>query len=121
MEFVETALAKTGIRAALEAANGLLGKTAGPAPEEVGLLLQDKVRIYRFGNQLKMLAKAKKMLKDAGVSSTSVLLRTLLPLLEGPTLEEENGLSTKWAALLANTATPNLSLAVYPSFPHILS
>jgi len=121
METIETALAKTGIPAAIEAAKEFLEKIAGPAAEEVGLLLQDKVRIYRFRNQLKMLAKAQKMLDDAGVSPTSVPLKTLLPLLEGAALEEEDDLSTKWAALLANAATPNSPLAIYPSFPHILS
>ena len=121
MESIETELAKTGIPAAFEAAKEFLGKIAGPAAKEVGLLLQDKVRIYRFYNQLKILAKAQKMLNEAGVSPISVPLRTLLPLLEGAALEEEDDLSTKWAALLANAATPNSPLAIYPSFPHILS
>ena len=52
MVFIEAALAKTGISAACEAAKEFLQKIAGPAAEEVGLLLQDKVRIYRFRNQL---------------------------------------------------------------------
>jgi len=121
MELIGTALAKLGIPAAFEAAKEFLGKIAGPATEEVGLLLQDKVRIYRFGNQLKILAKAQKMLDDAGVSPTSVPLRTLLPILEGAALEEEDDLSTKWAALLANAATPDSPVDIYPSFPHILS
>ncbi len=121
MESIEIALAKTGAPAAFEAAKEFLGKIAGPAAEEVGLLLQDKVKIYRFRNQLKVLAKAQKMLDDAGVSPASVPLRTLLPLLEGAALEEEDDLSIKWAALLANAATPNSPLLIYPSFPHILS
>lgn len=121
MESIETELAKTGIPAAIEAAKEFLGKIAGPAAEEVGLLLQDKVRIYRFSNQLKMLTKTQKMLNETGVSPTSVPLRTLLPLLEGAALEEEDDLSSKWAALLANAATPNSPLAIYPSFPRILS
>ncbi len=60
-------------------------------------------------------------LSEADVSPTSVPLRTLLPLLEGAALEEDDDLSTKWAALLANAATPNSPLAIYPSFPHALS
>ena len=68
-----------------------------------------------------MLAKAQKMLNDAGVSPTSVSLKTLLPLLEGAALEEEDDLLTKWAALLANAANPKSPFPIYPSFPHILS
>jgi len=60
-------------------------------------------------------------LSEADVSPTSVPLRTLLPLLEGAALEEDDDLSTKWAALLANATTPNSPLAIYPSFPHALS
>lgn len=121
MELIGTVLAKSGIAAAFEATKEFLGKIAGPAAEEAGLLLQDKVRMYRFGNQIKMLAKAQKMLYDAGVSPRSVPLRTLLPLLEGAALEEEDDLSSKWAALLANAATPGSPVDIYPSFPHILS
>ena len=121
MEPIETALAKSGIPAAIEAAKEFLDKIAGPAAEEVGLLLQDKVRLYRFRNELKMLAKAQKMVDEAGINPKSVPFRTLLPLLEGAALEEDDDLSTKWAALLANAATSDSPVNIYPSFPHILS
>jgi len=68
-----------------------------------------------------MLAKTQRMLNDAGISPISVPLKTLFPLLEGAALEEEDDLSDKWAALLVNAATPNSSVTIYPSFPHILS
>ena len=54
----------------------------------------------------------------AGVLFT---LEALLPLLESAALEEEDDLSSKWAALLANAATPDSPVDIYPSFPHILS
>jgi len=104
-----------------EAAINFLGKIAGPAAEESGLLLQDKIRFHRFQNQVKMLEKAQIMLEKAGVTPIAVPLKTLLPLLDGSALEEDEDLSTKWAALLANAATPNAPFIIYPSYPHILS
>ncbi|MDF0591238.1 Abi-alpha family protein [Candidatus Methanocrinis natronophilus] len=111
------ALAEKGVDAVIR----FLEKIAGPAAEESGLLLQDKVKFYRFKNQVKMLAKAQIMLDEAGVTPRAVPPKTLLPLLDGAALEEDEDLSTKWAALLANAATPNGPFTIYPSYPHILS
>lgn len=69
--------AETTIGVGEEAARGFLSKVVGPAAEEAGLLLQDKVRLYRFNNQIKAVAKAEKMLSDAGLSPQTVPLRTL--------------------------------------------
>lgn len=60
-----------------------LEKIAGPASEEIGLLLQDKVKLYRFKNWYKILGKAKKYLEERKIEPKAIPLRTLLPLLEG--------------------------------------
>lgn len=121
MDYISLALAKSGIPAAIEAAKKLLEKLAGPAAEEVGLFLQDKVRSYRLRNQLIVLGKTQDMLNQAGIEPKSVPLRALVPLLEGATLEDDDDLSTKWAALLANAATPGYSVNLIPTFSNILS
>jgi hypothetical protein len=59
MDYISLALAKSGIPAAMEAARKLLEKLMGPVAEEVGLLLQDKVRSYRLRNQLIVLVRPK--------------------------------------------------------------
>jgi hypothetical protein len=121
MDYISLALAKSGIPAAMEAAKKLLEKLVGPVSEEVGLLLQDKVRSYRLRNQLIVLGKTQDMLNKAGIEPKSVPLRVLVPLLEGAALEDDDNLSTKWAALLANAATPEYSVNLIPSFSNILS
>lgn len=121
MDYISLALAKSGIPAAMEAAKKLLEKLVGPVAEEVGLLLQDKVRSYRLRNQLIVLGKTQDMLNKAGIEPKSVPLRVLVPLLEGAALEDDDNLSTKWAALLANAATPGYSVNLIPSFSNILS
>lgn len=105
----------------VDEARGFLAKLAGPAVEEAGLLIQDKVRLWRFKNQLRILGKAQQMLDESKLKPAPVPLRTLVPLLEGAALEEDPGLSDKWACLLANAGAQTVSLATHPAFPRILS
>ena len=124
MDPVQAAIVKAGeaaVEAGEEAARGFLSQVAGPATAEASLLLQDKVRLYRFRNQVRALGRAQKMMAEAGLEPGAVPLRTLLPLLEGAALEDEPNLAEKWAALLANAAAPNGEAKVVPSFPAILS
>jgi len=121
MDYISSALAKSGIPAAIEAAKQLLEKLVGPAAEETGLFLQDKVRIYRLRNQLTVLGKTQDMLNSAGIDPRSVPLRILVPLLDGAALEDDDNLATKWAALLANAATQGSNVNLIPSFSNILS
>jgi hypothetical protein len=121
MDPLSTAIAKEGIAAATEAAKGFLSKLLGPANEELGLLFQDQVKFYRFKNQLRVLSKAEAMLIKAGLAANAVPFRTLLPILENAAAEDDDSLSTKWAALLANAAAKADSPASHPSFPRILS
>jgi len=121
MDYISTVLAKSGIPAAIEAAKELLEKLLGPAAEEAGLLLQDKVRVYRLRNQLAILGKAQDMLNSAGIDPKSVPLRVLVPLLDGAALEDDDNLATKWAALLANAAMQGSNVNLIPSFSNILS
>ena len=93
------------IKSGLEVIKDFLAKLAGPAAEEVGLLLQDQVRLYRLQNQLRILSKAEKMLHDAKIEPSQVPLRTLVPILEGASLEDDDYLATKWAGLLASAAS----------------
>jgi hypothetical protein len=121
MDEIGKELAKSGIKEAWEVAKDFLAKLAGPAAEEVGFLLQDQVRFYRFKNQLRILAKAQKMLHDAKIKPSQVPLRTLVPILEGASLEDDDYLSTKWAGLLASAASGESPLFYHPSYAKILA
>jgi hypothetical protein len=106
---------------AYKAAKGLLVRIAGPAADEIGAIVLDKVRMYRFKNQIKILSKAKVFLEEAGLTPNIIPLRTLLPLLDGAALEDDDYLSSKWAALIANAASGLDKSLSHPSFPKILS
>jgi hypothetical protein len=63
-----------------------------------------------------VLSKAQEILKDAGIQPGPVPLKTVVPLLQHASLEEDPALREKWAALLASAATGG----VPPSFPDVL-
>jgi len=52
-----------------KAAKEFLEKIAGPSAEEFGLFLGDKIRRFRFEKQVKLLADAQEILKQAVISS----------------------------------------------------
>ena len=92
----------------------------GPAADEFAERLRDRVRLYRYGRQLECVRKAEKMVHDAGFAPRAVPIKTLFPLLEGASLEENDDLHTMWAALLANAAGPRRDEIVRPDFVRIL-
>lgn len=118
MEPITATLVKAGADLAAERVKGFLQKLLGPAVEEAGLILQEHVRQYRLQNQIKILGKAQGMLDKAHISPAAVPLKTLLPLLENASLEQEADLQAKWAALLANASIE--ANAVLPGFVEIL-
>jgi hypothetical protein len=92
----------------------------GPALDELAERFRDRVRVYRYGRQLQLVEKAQNMAERAGYSPRAVPLKLLFPLLEKASLEEDEDLHTKWAALLANAANPNTGDRVLPSFIEVL-
>ena len=104
----------------LDIIKSFLKKIAGPAAEEFGLLLQDKIRLYRYKNQIRILQQAKEMLDQANIKPKPIPLRTLAPLLDGASLEDNEYLANKWSALIANAAIGDHSKDNHPSYSKIL-
>lgn len=88
-----------------------------PAVKEAGQLIAEKVRFFRFSHAIETMKLAKQKVLCAGLSMHSVDLKTLLPLLEGASLEDDPDMVDKWAGLLASASTSEDSLV---SFVHIL-
>ncbi|MFL9845068.1 Abi-alpha family protein [Flavobacterium rhizosphaerae] len=113
---ITSSLAEKG----LDAAKNFLGKLIGPAVEEVGLLIADPIRAWRFNNQLRILNKAEKRIKKQGISLKKISVKNLVPLLEYSSLEEDDNLQQMWVNLFVNYVDADKS---YSSsvFPYILS
>lgn len=119
MELISAALQTKGVDTAIKAANSLLARLCGPGFDELGGIAGDWFRRQRVRLLLKGLGRSQEMIRDAGIDPIRVPLKVLSPILDGMSLEEDDELAARWAALLANAARS--PTAVLPGFAHILS
>lgn len=117
-------LLRAGMEAAMSVAlqpySDIISKIAGPAAAELGLAWQDSVKVYRFKRRLRLLQKIKEVCEEAGIDPQPVSLKLLLPAVEYASIEEDDSLQDKWAALLANAANPSSDIGLSPAFVDVL-
>jgi hypothetical protein len=103
---------------ALQTGGEILRKIAGPLAEEMGESMGVVARHYRYKLALKMFKKTERMLIDAGISPHAVPPRLFLPIVENASMQDDEDIHTRWAALLANAAaTPD---SVHPAYIEVL-
>jgi len=108
-----------GIEEAAKAAKDYLDKLIAPGLEQGGGIIGDTVAYWRFKNKVNLVLKAKAFLETKGIEPKRLLPEVVAPLLEAGSLEAENDMKDRWAALLASAAAEPSS--VPPAFPRILS
>jgi hypothetical protein len=93
----------------------------GPTSRAVGMGIAAPVRAWAE----RRVERAKQLVIDAailadkkGITPHAVPGRVLLPILEYASVEEDNEMQRRWAALLASSATES---SIPPSFPRLLS
>src|ERR1700716_4197817 len=96
----------------------IVHKLAGPMADEVGLLIGDKVKVYRVRNWVHVFQKVKKILDKAKIPAGAVPPRILLPILDASSVENDETLQDLWAGLLASASEQSDSLS--PSFVETL-
>lgn len=113
-------LTSTILEKGIDSVSGFLVKLAGSSIEEAGLMFGDKVKLRRLRNQIKIFSEAKKIAEDNNISIKQINLKTLVPLLEFSSLEEDETLQQKWSNLIVNFSNSNEK---YESsiFPFILN
>ena len=89
-----------------------------PGVKEAGQLIAEKIRFYSLPNSISALKKAKKQIYESGLFLHPVDLKTLVPLLEYASLEDDESMVDKWAGLLASAATFDTPMTAYV---HILA
>lgn len=113
-------IAKEGVKQLAEKASHFLGKLVEQPLEELGGLLTDQVKLWRFKNQVNIILKAEKYLKDKNIEPRKIPLKTLVPLLEQSSWEENPDMQNRWASLLASSADPNYNSHIHSSYVEIL-
>ena len=96
----------------------LLHTLAGPATEQIGLMLGDKAWAYRAKNLIDIVKKTERKLREAGLPVNAVPPRLLLPIVENGSVEDSETLQDMWAGLLATASQERDS--VPPSFVETL-
>jgi hypothetical protein len=117
---VEHAPSTAAVTVAFKAAKDFLAKVAGPAVEEFAEIGRDYVKGWRAKNSGAVLAGADKLLAEAGREPQAVPLKTLLPLLDAASLEDNPTLAERWATLLANAADPAQRIERHPAYTDML-
>ncbi len=92
----------------------LINRLAGPLADELGMMLGDKMKVYRVKNWVRTIGKTARILRDAGVPANAVPPRLFLPITEACSVEDNESLQEMWAGLLATAAQKSDS--VPPSF-----
>lgn len=113
-------ITSTALEKGIDLAKDFLDKLIIPSVEETGLLLRDKVTLWKFKNQVKMLNKAKEYCQKHNINPKTISLKVLCPLLDYSALEESEELQDKWAILLANMVDSEQNIENHV-FPYILS
>ena len=111
-----------GIGMAAEKALDFIEKlVAGPFMEGTGIFT-DKVKYWRFKNQVNIITKAREYLKSKGIETPKkISLKDVTTLLEHASFEEDEVMQDSWAKLLANTMNPNNQFDTSNIFIQILN
>jgi hypothetical protein len=115
----ERELVKIGAEVLTEPATDFLKKVSGTPGQEIGETFGEYLRFRRWKRAVKMLKKAEKFAEKKGLDPKQVPDRTLFPILDGASLEDDDDMTERWAHLLASAAAD--PEAVPPSFATILS
>lgn len=113
-------ITSTVLEKGLDIAKDFIDKLIMPTVEEAGLLIKDRVTMWRFTNQVKMLNKAKDYCEKNKIHPKVISLKLLSPLIEYAGLEEDDLLQEKWSYLLGNMVDSEQNIENHV-FPYILS
>jgi Abortive infection alpha len=98
-----------------------LSALLGKAVKESGELITDKIRYRRFKNQVVILQRAEELLNKSGLKAKDVSLKTLVPLIERGSLEEDSKVQEMWANLLANATQSHAKSGLHAICIEVLS
>lgn len=105
----------------VEAARAMTAAVCGDTIDAFDDFMAEGVRARALVRRIKAFARAKKMCDAAGIDPAAIGLKVLQPIWQGSSLEEDDAMTERWAALLANAAAPASGVSVLPSFPRILA
>ncbi|RTD84039.1 DUF4393 domain-containing protein [Variovorax atrisoli] len=119
----EVAKAAGGTVEAGRAVGRYLGTMLAGSVEQIVGIWEDKLKYRRWESQVKLLQKAEQMRVDAGMHGKPIPLplKLAVPLLEGASIEDDDSLLDRWAALLVNSTSSENKVDLQTVYIDILS
>jgi len=110
------------IDAAREAGGFIARFVSGPLEQGIGIF-EDRLRYMRWERQIRLMSRAEEFLQQSGLTAPTrpIPLKLAVPLLQGATLEDDDGLQDRWAVLLVNAANASFDTEIRRSFLDILA
>lgn len=101
---------------------GFLSRYVGGSLEQAIGIVEDKLKYLRWERQIRLIERANHFLAEKGLPQPSrkVPLQVAIPLIQGGSLEEDDWLQDRWAALLVNAADASSHTEVRRAFISIL-
>jgi hypothetical protein len=101
---------------------GFVSKVIGPASNQIGGILEDWTRYYRFTNLLRIADKVETLHARRKIDGKTMPIppRVAIPMLESAALEDDDTLQDVWAKLIANSTDPNFKSAFHPGYIEVV-
>jgi hypothetical protein len=105
-----------------EKVGGFVSKVIGPASDQVGGILEDWTRFYRYKNLLSIADKVEIIHARRKIEGQTIPIppRVAIPMLESASLEDDETLQEVWARLIANSTDPTFKAALHPGYIDII-
>ena len=107
----------------LKEVNAFLFKILGPPAEEIGFMLQDHAKYFRYKNLIRLRDKVEAIHYQRKIEGKTIAIppRYALPLIESASTENNESLQDMWAGLIANSMDPEKQLNPKRIYIQILS
>ena len=109
-------LEEHGIPAAMKAACEAFSDVIGPPAKATGQLLASPIHMMQAELILRFIPRYKRLVEQAGMSQRQVPFRIWFSILQNVSIEEDNSMQERWAALLIDAANPDSEVDLPPSF-----
>lgn len=101
---------------------GFISKyVGGPLDQAMGIV-EDKLKYLRWERQIRLMERANEFLSERGLQlpTRKVPMQIAIPIMQGGSIEEDDSLQDRWAALLVNAADESSDAEVRRAFISIL-
>ena len=116
----ERQLIKAGAQAAMQPFANLIERMFGGSVDQVGGMLEDSLRTRRQIRAIKLFQKLQRRMDESGIDPHRIPDNVWIPALQAASLEEDDGIQTMWANLLAGAATKDRLLVPLPALVEAL-